>query len=867
MKKILLLSLLVIPTLFGCGNNDTPSKKEDVPEGVVDNSSYVINVPKVNDQEVQNLSSQHYLGKSIYNSNRIKNAVQAKYDGVDRANFIVSNSTMQLTHKLIYKTGDVSSSKVVSSFKNSKGSEYFVNSMDVYARKGEDYVYGRDYDGSVRINTNKLGYYYYEVNVRDYCFTKLGFDVNVEKTFHTYSDQLRTNFRAVSAGKTSIDALGFELKIDKSTIAGIEYSTGEKVYNSLDKDIISEKNIQYVGFHIFNVGVIGIIFPSTSSVSITSNNRIISVKQETLIESKALSATEDVSVNNRIYNDETYNFEGLRAANKIEQTPYNATNFEVDTSRDDAKFTGYDFARGVYTFHLNSNNFYNAFYNEPDKKFIEDITIHAKDDRQVYIYIKTDSSNEGACLIDKNGLQIPIPIELCKNFGHENEEPIYEAGDANYGLFIFPIIVETNKDFNFKLVSVMKNWGNYDVKQLSSISYSIGYYHMSTGVTETNCIAPYFTNNLQTYEDFGFGWFIPDFRGPSGERWYPDPQYNSVGITCIPSNNNTRIKATYQNSDIASSGTIYNDLGYSYVSDDNKYKFNLRHVEMAQNDESRTYYEMDFEMLQDATLKSKDFSFFGFGGRNTIYDKYEYLDDKGEYVSIDASHDIGDTGFYPLNDGSCYLSVYEREDKEVENNNFGLAVKSYSLNGEKNSKLGLAMYTKFDKTASHINTNYVSLTLKRDLALKKGDKIHLELILLPYGDEGKTSENGDNIIKVYNDSVVNPLSVVPIAGEEKADTFVKTIKANDNKSEAVFLGGIDKTAEDSVVYAVKFSDYTKLGKPSIYYKDGANDYGEYKYSKEPLGYDGYQVNYENGKFTYSFNITKSSTNCTYKVEL
>jgi len=663
--KNIFIAILLIPILLACSNNS--EKKEDVPEGVIKNSPYINNIADIDEKEIANLSEQHYLGKTIYQSNRIKNAVQGRYDDVDRCNYIVSNSTMQLTHKLIHKTGDVSSSKVVSSFKNSKGGEYFVNSMDVYTRKGTDYVYGRDYDSSTRVNTNKMGYYYYEVNVRDYNFSKLGFDVNVEKTFHTYSDQLRTNFRAIAAGKTSIDAIGFELKIDKTTIKEIEYYDGNKIYNELKEDIVSSKGMQYIGFHIFNVGVIGVIFPNGSLVSLTSNSRIISIKQETPVVGQVLSATEDVSVNNRIYNDETYNFKGLRDANKIEQSPYGEDSFTVDTSKDKAKYLGYDFARGVYKFYIDSMNFYQATYLYPDKKFIEDITIHSKDDRQIYIYIQSDSSNEGASIIDKNGLQLPIPIELCKNFGHEHEEPIYEPNDSNYGVFLFPIITETGKDLNFKLISVMKNWGNYDVKQLSSISYSIGYYHMSTGSTETNCIAPYFTNNLETYEDFGFGWFIPDFRGPSGERWPVDPQYNSVGITCIPTNNNARVKATYQKSDFVSSGTAYNDLNYSYISDDGLYKFTLRHVEMAQNDESRTYYEMDFEMLKDTTLKSKAFSFFGFGGRNTIFDKYAYLDEKGNHTIVNANQEIGSTAFYPLQKGTSYMSVYDREDKDVEN--------------------------------------------------------------------------------------------------------------------------------------------------------------------------------------------------------
>lgn len=380
--KILLLGAIYCLFISGCSTNNNNDEPRD---DKIANSQYIYNLPEVNKEELTNLSSMHELGSSIYHSNRIKNAVQGYYSDSSRSSFIVKNSTMQLNHKLANVDGDVSKSKVVSSFKNSRGGDYFKNSMDVYIKSGEDYVYGKDYEGYARVNTNKLGYYYYELNVRDYDFSSLGYDLNLEKTFHTYSDQLRTNFRAISQGTTSIDAIGFELKILNETINKVEIYDGKDYFSLDDKQLNNAKNIQYVAFHIKNVGVIGTIFPNSDNVrvSLSKNKYATTLKQEMLVFDGKLAAGQDASVYNRIYNDETNSFEDIRKANKIEQNPYDSQQINVDESKDNAKFLGYDFARGAYTFNLDSMSFYNAYYLTPDKKFFESINITPIDERDI----------------------------------------------------------------------------------------------------------------------------------------------------------------------------------------------------------------------------------------------------------------------------------------------------------------------------------------------------------------------------------------------------------------------------------------------------------------------------------------------------
>ena len=854
MKNKLLFTILFLGAITSCVSSN--------PTEEVDTNNYVCVLDDYDQNKVDALKNETKLGPSIYQANRYKNHVQAYYETDDRYYYTVKNSTMQFTHRCMTNTEETgsSSSKLVTSFKNSKGKSYFINSLDGYVRYEDDYVYAKNYEGTARINTTKLGYYYYEVNVRDYDFSDLGYEVNFEKKFHTYADQLRPEFRIVASNKAKVDAVGIDLNLLVETVSKVYYydNEGQHVF---DGESLESDSIQWVAFDITEAGIFGFIMDEGFKVSLSKTERLINFKQEYVNEDRIINSGSDLHVYNRLYNDETHTLDGIIAANKIEKDPLTSSNIKVEDV-DGAEFVSYNSCKGCYDFNIDGMGFYESFYNTPNKKFYEHINVDSKDDRTVYFYVHSTYPLEGSVLVSDDQL-MPIPLEVCKNFGHENEEPIYENGDPIYGDVIFPLALEATTNYDFSVVNVMQNWGNYKIKQLSSISYFISYYHMSTGVTETNCIAPYFSLGGY-YNRFNYGWFIPDFRGPSGKRWSDDPQFNSVGIVACPTNDSASVLANYQESNIVSSGLTHADLKYSYVSADNKYKFTFRHVEMPQDDESRTYYEVDFEMLEDTTLKSKDFSFFGFDGRNSSYSNYSYLDENNEHQVINAVKEKGYETFNKLHDGSSYLSVYNIDDKSQENNNFGLVIKNATCNSESKDNFGLALYTNFGKI--HSSYNYASLTLNEDLELKKGDTMHLEVILLPFGDEGKMEEIGDNVIKVYNDSVVNELSLIPLVGDNVSDSFVPTVKAKDDVSEFMVANGTYKNYE--VTYSLKVNGFTKLGRPTIdKMNNNTSTYESYNFSTDLL-YDGYAVTYEkDGTFSYSFNITKGSDIDTYKVSL
>lgn len=848
--------------LFACSptNNESSSSIQDssssssqVDDG--DGNQYVNPVDEFNNEELANLETQSNEGALIYQSNRLKNAVQAKYSTDDRNDYVVSNSKMQFTHRLAASESSPSSSKLISSFKNSKGKDYFVNSFDAYVRSGEDVAYAKNSPSKIRINTTKLGYYYYETNVRDFDMSDFGYDVMLEKKFHTFSDDLRSQFRIVAQGTSSVDAIGVELKLVKTTVEKFEIFDGTSTTTSLTNSSYTGDKVQYIAFDIKDAGTFGLVFYGGAKVSLTDDGRHLILRQETINSAGKLIYGQDLEVYNRIYNDETHSFDGIKAANKLEQDPYTNKDISVDTSVDNASFVGYNPVRGVYQFHINGMNFNTSYYSTPDKKFYEKITVKNRDDRSVYFYVNSDYPLEASMVIDENEMQIPVPTQVMKNFGHENEEPIYETGDPFYGDVIIPYLARNGKTSKFSIVNVMQNWGNFPLKQLSSISYFISYYHLSTGVTETNCIAPYYSLSAY-YNRFNYGWILPDFRGPSGEIWGADPQYNSVGIMCLPRFMERANLPNYQSAKINSSGLTYADIEYSYLLDDGDISFTLRHVETPQVDESRTKYRLSLDVLKDnTTLSPEDFSFFSCSSRNTNFRKYAYLNEKGEKAVIDSPKKES-KAIHNLQNQKSYFTMYDKDNATLEDNNFGLLVSKSKLNGE---DLPLAMYASYGELQKR--QDYLALTTQEEMTLKKGDHIELDVILLPYGDEGKMEEVGDNIEKVYADSIIDPFKASNINGANNNDGPIIEVEAKDNVSDAYFVGGAMK--DYSVNQTIKCTGFNKLAKPII--KKGT-ELKEYNYTKT-VPFEGYTVSYENGKFDYSFVIKKENATERYQLSL
>ncbi len=849
MKKIsvLLLSSLLIGCLAGCNSGQT-----EKPAG---GNKVTYEAPTVN---VDYLEGQTDLSKTVDRANELANGVQAYYDNSDRLNYIIENQNMKMTHGL-------SDRIFVTSLENRQGGQYLFNTMDAYVVFDGETFYAKESPTPGRINTTRLGYYYYSVYLRDVTFDS-AIPLYLEKAYHTYSDKMHQAFRILAnANSEYVTEFGYETKIKTDTVVTLEFVADGQTYTEIENGKTYE-NFEYIGLDIKDVGVVGIIVAGQEcTVTLEQNDSVITIKQAVSV--GTMKNGEDLTFGNRVYTDETHDFSGIQKANQEEQNPLTSENIMVDEDTDGGKFLGYNHLTGAYDFQMDGTSFGTAYYKEPQKKYYENIHVEdVEDDRTLYLRVYTNMPMEGAAVIDDKNQLVPIPLEGCKNFGHEKEEPIYNPTDATYGETYMPLCVEKGKEYDFSILNVYQKWGNYDIKQLSSIDYYVSYYHLSTGVSETNCIAPLYSEYAGG--SFDFAWFLPDFRSPSGKFWGDDetqtgdPQFNSVGTIYSPTNNKGGTMANYLSSNIKYAGLTYADLDYSYISDDGNYKYTMRHFELPQNDESRTYYTIDFEILQDCTLDNQQFSIIGFDGRNGVYSYAAYLDENGQHQEIKNSNAYGQTQIYKLNKEGAYFAYYGLPDElTAETGNFGLLVKDYSIvvNGEE-SDVGLAFLNDFRNNFHWGDMNYGCLTFDQTVEFKKGDTIHLDLIFLPYGQIGQ--DDCQNVLNVYEDSIKNPLTAEVQVGSVVEDTYLPTIKAESNVAEFTLTGGVASNGE-GVDYAVKVQGFDKLSVPKVYEKVNG-EWVAYQFSTK-LGYDGYGVQVEDNQLSYSFVFTQSKEGRTFKV--
>ena len=161
--SILLLSALVIGCLGGC-NSEKP---------VSDDSTEKYESPVI---EVDYLKGQTTLDKTVERANELANGVQAYYDNSDRQNYIIENQNVQLTHTL-------SDTIFVSSLKNRQGQQYLFNSMDTYVVYNDETFYAKQSPTSARVNTTRLGYYYYSAYLRDLTFSNY-IPLHLEKAYN-----------------------------------------------------------------------------------------------------------------------------------------------------------------------------------------------------------------------------------------------------------------------------------------------------------------------------------------------------------------------------------------------------------------------------------------------------------------------------------------------------------------------------------------------------------------------------------------------------------------------------------------------------------------------------------------------------------
>jgi len=656
--------------------------------------------------------------------------------------------------------------------------------------------------------------------------------VMLDKTFYTYADKMHCLFRFVASGKTeNIAQYGCVLRIDKDTVDKLTVCDANGTRSHIDG--IDEKTAEYVGFDIKNAGVLGFIIPNRSAVSVKEEGESYVVKIYTDVTKSELVKGGECSVPFRLYTDESHSFDELTRQSYIERNPLKVT---AENNEDGATYIEYDATVGAYRFSLGGTDFNTAYYTAPQKHFSVTPTVTGdSEDRSIYIYTKTVAGGlECAAVLDENKNLLPIATQVSKNFAGENEEPFYYVGDKGYGETIIPLTVNKDEQKKFTVLNLYQNWGKFPLKQLSSIQFFISYYHLSVGVTETNCISPYYIEGRD-------GWVLPDFRGLSSELWPSQPQHYTFGrLYFLKYNQNGKVlKSEYLGSNIKSSGPVYVDIDSEYLSDDGKIKVKLSHIEMPQTDETRTYYRIRLDFLDSLSVDNArtDFSVFSADGRICNFQKLTYTDSSGAIIRETLNYTNHFTKNMALGKTAPFFALWSPIG-QTQTVNLAVLIRSFD------AVIGGAEYGGELSLRSEYKGGFHTVALTLDegaVTFKKGDYIDVYAVLMPWGDYYETTD--DKVIAVRNDSLISPYKIEVAVGADVTEMFLPAIAAENSKAQFTISGGRNNAA----VRIDGFADYVR---PTIY--ELVN--GQWQvYDTSYYGYDGIQV-LPDGNGTYSFSF-------------
>ena len=661
--------------------------------------------------------------------------------------------------------------------------------------------------------------------------------VGLDRVLFTYPDKLHTAIHLVTTDEErGMTAYGMETAIEKSRVKSLLVVDGSGEHTTLEG--VDWSTAVAVAFDIDRAGVFGYILTldeGVGTMTVTEKDGFYIIDQKAPAKA-SYGKLEDIYLSQRIYNDMTHDFEGFRTAVREERNPLTLT---VTSKAFGAKSLGYDALRGAYRMDLQGTDFNVAYYKNPDLHYRVDAEVKGDTaDRKIYLYSHTQAGClESAVLLDSQERVLPYLMQVCKNFQGENEEPIYDHGDPQYGEAYFPLVVKGGETVKFSVLNLYQNWGTFPLKQISSIQFHIAYYHLSTGATETNCIAPYFVYGKDK-------WTLPDFRAMSAPLWSGQPQHTSAGRLYFlhytdAEGNEYASENTVD--DIDSHGPTYADVWMNYISDDGRISVDYRHMEMPQTDENRTYYEIRMKVLEDIEFTDfkKDFTIFSMDGRSVTYERFAYLDENNQPVVQQASQNQREQ-FVKLGSQSPFIS-YSYAPATADYVNMALVIKDASIT------IGGEAYTGgFLASDTRAGINYARLTLDLGkVTLKAGDEINVNLILLPWGSQLTPQDDISSVLNVRKDTCIDPIKTEVKTGTLIPDVYMPKIKAEGQTAEFT-LSGADN---NMTVRVYGFEGYEK---PVIEeYVNGA--WVAYNTASEKNGYDGYMVHYD-GDGTYSFSF-------------
>ncbi len=847
-RKIISIILVIISvaSLFGCS-----SQSNELP---LFDSSEKQAVNLKND-----IDGNTTLDDTIKYASQIDDVVQSYYADSDRTAYVMKNKDITLVHTLDAK-------KNCATLYDTQGNVYLEDTFDSMYIDAQGNTYqSKKSDSEGRVNTTRLGEYYRECHIRDFSFNDT---VKVDKTFHLYGDRLYAQFSLLSEVPVNgIKSFACMIKIPKDKVSAIQFKNKNGIQNDV-KLFENNAHTEYIAFDIKDVGVVGFILPSDKNISFSAENHEDNYTVLLYLTSENGFNINDINGNGnaeqnlltfgfRIFTDKEHSFDTIDREAELERNPL--TDITVNGGNAEGKFLSYDSLSGAYLFSMKGTDF-NTAYQNPDLQYALPLSIE-NDAYDRNIYIRSIGDNgclEAAAILDDMNTLVPVNVQVCKNFQGDGGEPFYSAKDYMYGDSIFPVSLKADEKIDFTLLNLYQNWGKYPLKQLSSIEFHVSYYHLSTGTTESNCIAPYFVFGKD-------GWTLPDFRTASGNIWKDQPQFNSVGILKFMTyrDGKKNIYSEFINSDTASVGQTYSDITNTFISDDDSYKYSLRHVEFPQTDENRTYYTLDVEFLEDKTFSNfrKDFDLFYFDGRFVRFDKLSYLDADNKSVEkeVDTSKK---THYYELGNDAPYWGFYDVTDEtagELEKGfgaNFAMIIKDSRMIIEGNEADIPFIFR--ESSEKDITKGALTLDAKK-ITFRKGDTISIDMILLPWGTG--TEEKDEQVLSVREDSVLSSVFVTATTGSVVYDSFIPVINCENNKAEFTLKGGKNNIA-------VRVNGFTSIECPEVFLFDKNGEFIKLELASSN-GYDGYSVYYnEDGTYGFSFvyNSQSVTDEYTFRVE-
>ena len=691
--------------------------------------------------------------------------------------------------------------------------------------------------------------------------------VGLNRSFLTYSDKMH-HIIQVATKETfgDVEAIGMitnipEEKVEKLVVKdkdGLKYAI-----EGVDWD-----SAEYVGFDIKNAGIFGYILPfdnKSGTLSVTLADGVYTIVQIKSPEGGTLYPSDlntrnanDFYMGQRVYTDGNHSFDEFLYEAECERNPLTNQNFVVDTrSFSGSRYVGYDPLYGYYEFSVPiAGGFNGPFFQYPNRQFGVNFTVKGDDlDRRIYVNAATtDGALECSAILDGKNMMLPIPLEVSKNFKGDGEANLYNLDDATYGNVYLPLVVDAGSKEEYTILHLYQNWGGFPLKQISSIQYFSPYYHLSTGVTETNCVVPFGSSGLS----------LPDFRSMSAPFWKSQPQHNSCGthnLLQYTTAEGELISNQMESVRIDSYGPTYADMSVDFITDDKNMKMTYRHSELPQTDENRSFFEIRIDVLGDVHIADFKNNFYFYNVKPNdptgYYTQVGYLDQDNVCRVADANADRLEVIEYVLGDNCPYFSFFNMAE--------------YSADfAEGYSNVAMLIYSSdFVIGGESVDANFVlrnsykNLSLSLDLgevSLKKGDSLTVTGILLPWGSQESVYDSDEhapdqNVRNVREDSLLNPMTPKAIENCDVVEsTFVPMVKTTNGKDATFSVKG----GQNNV--AARVYGFDMLTVPSVYELVDGN-WVEYKLAScntpDQMGYgykhDGYNVFYDgDGTYSYSF---------------